>query len=195
MKIHRFATCESLYDMPLRIQFVMTHMCNYNCSYCFGHKKMDKRNSDFPSIQHLKTAVNHLVELKRPYYELFISGGECTYHPNLFDFIKYACDSFQDKLKVINLTSNGSSGVEIYSRLADLAKQNNILLYLGISIHTEQVSLKHIVELTKAVSQKLHFLHFALMFNPLKKDFVKEIYETMLSVRQMGGGIIPSRCR
>ena len=191
MKIHRFATCESLYDMPLKAQFVMTNMCNYNCSYCFGHRKMDKRNSDFPAIQQLKTAVDHLVELKRSHYELFISGGECTYHPNLLEFVQYACDSFQDKLKVINITSNGSSGIDLYSRLADLAKQNNVPLDIMISIHSEQVSLKHIVELTKAVSKKLHFLHFALMFNPSKKDFVKEIYETMLALRQVGGGDYP----
>ena len=184
MKIHRFATCESLYDMPLKVQFVMTNMCNYDCSYCFGHSKIDKRNSDFPTIQQLQTAVNHLVELKRSHYELFISGGECTYHPNLLEFIQYACDSLQDKLKVINITSNGSSNVEIYSRLADLANQNNVPLDLMISIHTEQVSMKHIVELTKAVSKKLHFLHFVLMFNPLKKDYVKEIYEMMLSLRR-----------
>ena len=42
MKISRAGMCEAFYDMPLYIQFVLTTMCNYNCSYCFGHNKLSR---------------------------------------------------------------------------------------------------------------------------------------------------------
>ena len=35
MKIFRTGAYESLHDMPIEINWMMTHRCNYRCTYCY----------------------------------------------------------------------------------------------------------------------------------------------------------------
>ena len=137
----------------------------------------------FSTLQQLQTAVNHLAELNRPYYNLQISGGECTCHPHFFDFIKYASDVLKEKLGNVVIMSNGSASIENFEKLADLAEQTNLNVNIQISIHSEYSSLKHMTNIVKKVSKKIN-LCFALMFNPGKREFVAEAYETMGLLRR-----------
>lgn len=88
-----------------------------------------------------------------------------------------------NKLGNFHLTSNGSRNLEIYLKLAEIAEQRNSNVDMMVSLHTEFVSMKHIVELVKAVSSKIN-LHFVIMFNLDKKELVKEIYATMFNLRK-----------
>ena len=181
MKIHRFGMCESLYDMPLFVQVVLTGLCNFDCSYCIGHIKMSRGGYQYSTFQQLQTAINHLAELNRPYYMFNISGGECTLHPHFFDFIEYA-HKVLGKRCSFHISSNGSQSVKFYSKLADLATQRNLDLSLMISIHSEFTSLAHILAIVKEISKKVG-ISFQLMFNPERRAFVQQACDMMLELR------------
>ena len=144
---------------------------------------MKKWRGGYSTLQQLQTAINHLAELNRPYYNLQISGGECTCHPYFFDFIKYASDVLKEKLGNVVIMSNGSASIETFERLADLAERMNLNVNMQVSIHSEYSSLKHIISMVEKISKRIN-LCFALMFNPAKRDFVAEAYKTMAMLRR-----------
>ena len=138
-------------------------------------------SGNYSTLEQLQTAIDHLAELNRPYYRFNLTGGECTLHPHFFDFIEYA-HKVLGKRCSFHISSNGSQSVKFYSKLADLATQRNLDLSLMISIHSEFTSLAHIVAIVQAISKKVG-LSFPLMFNPAKRAFVQEAYDTMLILR------------
>lgn len=179
MFIFRSGAYESFYDMPLTIDWNLTYHCNYNCSYCFRHDQ--KFDPGFSSLEQLKSAVNHIAELNRPYYSFTLTGGEPTIHPHFFDLIKYIHNTLGERVNNVMILSNGSRNEELYSKLADLAKKMN--LSMVISIHTDHVNVEHIVDLIKKISGNIS-VSFNLMFNPAKKDFAKEIFQTLFDLRE-----------
>ena len=182
MQIHRFGMCESFYDMPLFVQVIMTFLCNNDCSYCVGHQKMIRGGAkNYSTLEQLQTAIDHLAELNRPYYRFNLTGGECTTHPHFFDFIEYA-HKVLGKRCSFHVSSNGQQSVKFYSRLADFAESHDLKVDLMLSIHTEFSSLAHVFAIVQAISKRVG-LHFPLMFNPEKRDFVKEFYDMMLRLR------------
>ena len=101
--------------------------CNFNCSYCSPIWVHDNYSPDM-SMQHFK----HALDLVEPYMykskKLFITGGEPTLNPKLFNMVKYAKDDLNYEVYV---STNGTTS---------LTKMTNLLKYginLQISMHVE----------------------------------------------------------
>lgn len=170
----------SLYDMPLHIVWQPTMFCNYHCSYCSVGDNRPK-GRDWLDIDHNKAVFNNLLALNRPWYHLSVSGGEPTVYPWLCDMLEFIIAKFGPRLGRIHMTSNGSNDPEIYMRLGEIIKSGPLTLY--ISLHTDHVKLTDIEAMTKAIAPN-GFLCYALMFNPAKGDYVREIYALLCRLRK-----------
>lgn len=183
MKIFRTGAYETLYDLPIRIDWGLTRRCNYRCSYCFNYGK-DKKPpliEPFSTLAQLKTAVDNIASLNRPWYEVTLSGGEPTIHPHIFDLIVMFHETLQERLSKILIISNGSRNTAFYKNIASIAKSMQI--EMQISIHTEYVDMTHILELIGNLSRDVN-IYFALMFNPDKREEVRLIYEILFEYRK-----------
>lgn len=183
MKIFRAGSHEALYDMPIEINWDLTRRCNYRCSYCFiyGRGKTPPPQLPFSTLAQLKAAVDNIASLNRPWYNVTFSGGEPTIHPHLIDLIHLFHEKLQERLNHLVIISNGSRNENVYKKLAELSKSIN--LELLISIHTDHVDMAHILELIENLSHNIA-IHFALMFNPAKREEVHLIYDIMYEYRK-----------
>ena len=168
---------------PLAVDWKITERCNYRCSYCFfyGKGKKHPRQMPFSTLDQLKTAVDNIVSLNRPWYRFTLSGGEPTIHPHFFDLITMLHETFGERLNYITITSNGSRNNELYKKLFDISKE--IFIKMQISIHTDHAEKDHILELIENLSNNIN-LHFFLMFNPAKRELAHEIYDALLEYRK-----------
>lgn len=171
-------------SLPLVIDWLLTMRCNYRCSYCFHygkHKATPPPQRPFSTLEELKTAVDNIASLNRPWYDVVFSGGEPTVHPHISDVIPLLSETLGERLNNLVILTNGSRNNVLYERLANIAKSRPITI--GVSIHTDHVEMAHLLELIENLSSKVN-LSFSLMFNPDKRDFVYEIYETLSDYRK-----------
>lgn len=178
-RIYRQGCLENLYGDYLAVNWLITSMCNYNCSSCFGHDPLDRKK--FHPFESLATAVDNIAALNRSGYEFVFGGGEPTTHPRLFDLIAYIRDKIGERLNHITIISNASRQNDLYERLANMAGAMNINLVL--SLHTEFLDLNHIAELVERLSHSI-CICFNFMFNPAKREFCREIFTRLLELRK-----------
>ncbi|MBD5557035.1 MAG: radical SAM protein [Desulfovibrio sp.] len=176
--ITRAGAPETFSGMPLEVNWAITKMCNYTCSYCFGQDKLDR--SRFTSLPYLKKAVDHIAELHRDTVRFTFGGGEPTTHPDLGELIEYAHRIFGKRLESVLVISNGSRNQKLYETLARNAEIDRVRF--NISLHTEFMELDHIISLVKLLSHKIP-LSLNLMFNPLKKEFCRTIHQKLCVLR------------
>lgn len=176
--IARAGAPEAFSGMPLEVNWGITYMCNYNCSYCFGHDPLDR--SRFTSWAYLKKAVDHIAELNRDTVRFTFGGGEPTTHPDLGRLIEYIHRTFAKRLESVHVISNGSRNPQFYDRLAENEEIDRV--HFNISLHTESMELDHITSLIERLSHKAP-LYFSLMFHPQKKDFVTLIHHELCRLR------------
>ena len=135
----------------------------------------------FSTLDQIKTAVDNILSLNRPYYDFGLTGGEPTIHPHIFDIISLLHEALQERLNSITITTNGSRNNDLYEKLLDVAKHTS--LKFMISIHTDHVEMDHILDLIEKFSKNTS-IQFALMFNPEKREMVRDIYKTLLECRK-----------
>lgn len=183
MKIIRTGGRESFSDLPLKVNWDLTRVCNYRCSYCFiyGEGKNPPPPLPFPTLAQFRIAVDNIASLNRPWYEVTLTGGEPTIHPHIFDLLSMLHETLRERLNWILIITNGSRNKSLYEKMFDLAK--SVKITMQISIHTDHVEMPHILELIENLSENVN-MHFALMFNPAKREFVHEIYDTMFEYRK-----------
>ncbi len=177
-KILRQGTFESFYDTPLEVNWPLTDMCNYRCSYCFGQSPINV--SRFSSLNQIQQAVDNIAKIKRSTIMVTLAGGEPTIHPHFLDLVDMLVAKLGERLKGILIISNGSNSCAFYEKLIPIAGEVNIKT--EISIHTEFANMNHITELIKTLSGKID-LEFPLMFNPGKRETVYRIYDTLVELR------------
>lgn len=181
MKILRTGAKECFEDLPLAINWVLTMQCNYRCSYCFVYSKRTPPIRAFSTLDQLKIAVDNIVSLNRPFYNIGFTGGEPTIHPHISDIISMLHEALGERLNSISITTNGSRNTALYEKLAVMAKF--VHFKMDISIHTDHVEMEHILKLIEKLSSNVR-MRFMLMFNPEKREMVYEIYETMFEYRK-----------
>lgn len=177
-KIIRQGTYASLYDMPLWVDWLLTTMCNYKCSYCFGQERIDKRK--FVPLHKLIIAIDNLASLNRPYYDIGLIGGEPTVYPQIIDLLYAISSKLGPRLNNLYLVSNGSRNMGFFRDLHELAGMAPVSLVF--SIHTEQCDPDHIYELASSLTDRIR-ISFLLMFQPERWQLVKEIHTTLLKLR------------
>lgn len=176
--IFRQGASDMLLGSALAVNWVLTLMCNYQCSYCFGQEKLDRRR--FSPLKDLKYAVDILATQNRPMYDIVFSGGEPTTHPHFFDIVQYCAERLDERLNYIQIISNGSRNGKLYDRLAQISA--DIPLNLLISLHTEYVDLAHIISIIANLSRSAG-LSFNLMFNPERREKTVELHKTLSAIR------------
>lgn len=182
MKILRTGERECFTDLPIEINWDLTKLCNYRCSYCFNYGKgKTPPPLPFSTLEQLRVAVDNIASLNRPWYDVTLSGGEPTVHPHIFDLISMLHETLGERLNRILIITNGSRNKDLYKNLAVLSKSANIRML--ISLHTDHVEMNHILELIENLSADIE-MNFALMFNPDKREFVHEIYDMMFVCRK-----------
>lgn len=177
--IYRQGTFESFYDTPIEVNWPITDMCNYRCSYCFGQRPIEKER--FSSLKQIEVAVSNIAKLRHNRIMVTLAGGEPTLHPYFYDILRLLKENLQERLKTVLIITNGSRNQELYEQIAALGEEINIKV--EISIHTEYVNMDHIVNLIKMMSPKIN-LEFPLMFNPEKRETVHKIFNELLELRK-----------
>ena len=183
MNVLRTGGKECFSDLPLAVNWILTTQCNYRCSYCFhyGEGKKPPVVRPFSTLSQLKTAVDNIASLNRPWYDVTLSGGEPTIHPHIFDLIAMLHEKLGERLNRILIITNGSRNVKLYENISELAKSVDIRM--NISLHTDHVDMEHILGLIENLSGDIN-MNFSLMFNPAKRETVHEIYDTMFECRK-----------
>lgn len=178
-KILRQGSYEAMYDMPLRVDWGITHMCNYHCSYCFGQTPLDK--TKFPPLRDFVNALDNLASLNRPGYSFNFGGGEPTSYPSFLEFLHILVGKLQGRIKKVLIITNGSRSLEFFRKLGDISFL--IPLNLQISIHTDHVDPEHIARLIPVLHDKVNLI-FSLMCNPTKWELVNAIYDRLAVMRE-----------
>ena len=183
MKIFRTGAYESFYDLPIKVDWILTRRCNYRCSYCFiyGKGKLAPPPMPFATLTQLKAAVDNIASLNRPWYNVTLSGGEPTLHPHISDLVVMLHENLKERLNWLEIITNGSRNKDFYESIADVSKLAPISL--TISIHTDHVDMTHILELIEKLSRNVR-IHFSLMFNPAKLEEVYLIYDILFEYRK-----------
>lgn len=179
IEVKRSGCYETLYDRPLFVNWPITHMCNYNCSYCFGRSPIDKNR--FFTYDKFEIAVNNIAKLNRDVYAFTLAGGEPTVHPDFIKIVKLICKTFGSKIDQISIISNGSRDSSYFLELEENVNETAIGLYL--SLHMEHARLAHIEDLVKKLSAKF-LLGFNLMYHPAKLNEVKAMYDMLCTLRK-----------
>lgn len=169
----------SLYDNPLQVNWGVTTMCNYKCSYCFGQAPLDKKN--FLPISKFMTAVDNLKAMNRPSYMLAFSGGEPTTQPGFYDFLAYLDEQLGEKINYVIIVTNGSRQMNLYNNLATLSESMN--LDLKISLHLEFLDISHIITIVEDLANKA-FLRFNFMFLPTARKKAELLFSILCQLRQ-----------
>lgn len=175
----RHGSYGALYDLPLYINWGITNMCNYNCSYCFAHDKIDKKK--FIPFSGMLNALNTIANFNRPMYEFVFGGGEPTIYPNFIELINVISILFKNRINRILIISNGSREINFYTNLKEFAE--SIPIEVMISLHTEHVNPEHIYQLVESVSSCIR-LHFSLMYNPAKLELIKDMTNKLCELRK-----------
>lgn len=178
-EIIRYGTYETLYGRPLFINWIMTSLCNYDCSYCFGHGKISKSN--LPPMTNLIRGLESIERLSPDSYDIALTGGEVTALPYFNDFLYLLVSRLDQKIKHIEIYSNGFRDYTYFNSICDILK--NLSCSILISIHTDHARSEHIYELVSNMSGNVH-LNLSLMFNPAKFELVKELYQNLFKLRE-----------
>ncbi|MEI0447621.1 radical SAM protein [Brachyspira intermedia] len=161
----------------LVIDWIILYGCNYNCSYCFGHSKID---NNFTSLEKVKHAVNEIFKINKKSYQFNLLGGEVTYYPYFMDMVKYIY-SF-DKDTSILLVTNGSKNIEYFENLLSVVGNNKFDCIL--SAHLEYSNLEHIKSLIKLFNKYNQKLSINIMMHPNMKDMVEHYFNELVKFRE-----------
>lgn len=184
-RILRQGSYEASYDLPIHVQWAITNMCNYHCSYCNyqgRRKKFDSGN--FHPLDALVNAVDNLASLNRPAYEIVLLGGEPTTHPSLLDLTRSIDERLNRRLARLTIVTNGSRPAGYFNQLSDLASR--VYTQIMISIHMEHARVKDIYSLVETIDPAIE-LNLLLMLHPLKLEYAGEIISCLCNLRKNHG--------
>lgn len=102
-------------DNIIRVEWMISKRCNFNCSYCteFVHDNY----SNFPSLEVMKSTIDKLLLATEKDIHLAITGGEPVLCKHLIDFCQYA--KSYSRIKDIAITTNGSRSFKYYKQLIE----------------------------------------------------------------------------
>lgn len=132
------AGCFSENRFGLHVEWLLTDMCNYSCSYCSGYHKLNRRR--FPSLMEVNYALENIFSLRRPRYTFCLLGGEPTTHPY---FLHILASIHAANVPVYSYTvTNASKSEKFFVEYADVAQGKNHVVF--ISFHPEHASIEEV---------------------------------------------------
>lgn len=138
------AGCFSENRFGLHVEWSLTDMCNYTCSYCTGYRKLDRQC--FPSRQEMDCALENIFSLRRPRYTFCFLGGEPTVHPHFLHILEAIHTA---AVPVYSYTvTNASKSEKFFTEYAAAVRGKNH--FVLISFHPEHASIeamKHKIEI------------------------------------------------
>lgn len=139
------AGCFSENRFGLHVEWSLTDMCNYSCSYCTGYHKLDRQR--FPTQQEVDHALENIFSLQRPHYTFCLLGGEPTTHPHFLHILE---NIHAARVPVCSYTvTNASKSEKFFAEYAAIVRGKNH--FVLISFHPEQASID-------AVARKVEIL-------------------------------------
>jgi organic radical activating enzyme len=194
----KIVSCSSP-DNILRINWHILNWCNYKCSYCSVRGNLSYDYNDTTQISNqYKLMISRLKLIKKP-FELCLTGGEPTLHPNIKEILKGLGEI--EKLERVYFFTNLSRSINFYEEILNFKK---ILYYASYhpEYHDEDFLIKckklrcevHISMMSEYKNKILKFIEecksekipFCLNFlsdtkfykNTLDHDFYEEVIKT-----------------
>lgn len=157
----------------LRIELVLSDVCNYTCWYCFPGS--NAAEVPWPKLADIVDSLSHIIEYYRDnagkkLFQFHITGGEPTVWKDFGKFAKY----FKSKYNcLISLASNGSRTVrwwEQYGHYFD---------HVILSCHPERVDPEHINTIGDLLYDKGVWANAIVLMDPNRWDVCLDIVERL----------------
>lgn len=146
----------------LSILWAITKGCNYRCSYCPYSK--NEKFTLFSSEQELSTAVDTIVRLGRPRYQITLYGGEPTYHPHFHHLVRtIAASRAPIELRMF---TNGSRSPDFFEQMAEASGATRFGVIFSLHLeHARFDNFKRAVEVTAraGMSVGINFMFLAAL--------------------------------
>jgi|GEM_PF-541409 len=164
---------ESLFNSNiLKVNWVITRKCNYQCSYC---KVYDNKNGFFVPLEKLKLAVDRIAKRGKDRYIITITGGEPTIHPAYTEFVKYAYDKLGSKADITTITnlSRTKHFYETFSK--EIAPYRNRFKFQA-SYHFEFAKTETFINNASILAENNINVNISMLSHPERMDEVRELY-------------------
>ena len=157
----------------LRIQWPVGNLCNRKCWYCFpgantGDQPFPK---DVELLQRNFSALFKQYErIGRNKFDLLFTGGEPTLWKELPQIIKYLKDNHNIFIRTL---TNG------YRKLSWWEKNKDIFDQVEISIHNEELNIKHIVDVCDYLFESKKMVVANVLMDPKNFEKCIQILESL----------------
>lgn len=138
-------TIESDYEEGAVIEWVLSNVCNYSCSYC--DPTLYDGSSGQPDLEKSINFFNNLAKQKPGGKLLQLTGGEPTVWKHLPEFLQKIDNSY-----FVQITTNASRTIRWWESLLE---KTNRLDRVSISVHLEYANKEHIFNVVELLNSKI----------------------------------------
>lgn len=168
------------------LTWMLGSLCNYDCMYC--PKELHDITSRPHSLETMQTAWRNIYEKTQHFnlkYKISFTGGEVTANKNFLPLVEWLRASY-DNIAIIGITTNGSAGMNYYSKLAKVVE------FISFSTHSEFMDEQEFFNKALALHHLMVFpeksLHVNIMNEYWNRDRI-EIYRQWLDHHQISYSI------
>lgn len=120
-----------------KIEWILSTMCNYRCSYCF----LKEKGTEILDSAVLKKIANNIKILKTPINYFKFSGGEISIMNDFIDLYNICYEN--NNILKLGLSSNGSFSNDYIKNL--IINKSNKKIRFDLSMHIEYCELTHFI--------------------------------------------------
>jgi MoaA/NifB/PqqE/SkfB family radical SAM enzyme len=142
------------------------------------HASLDLMKQRWQSIFD-KTAHKNLP------YKITFTGGEVTVNKSFLPLLQWMCESYQENIAKILVTSNGSASLNYYTKLYTLIDN------LSLSFHSEHANEQKFFDLAITLHKNLtpnKHLHVNIMNESWNQDRIK-MYQQLLNKHNISNAV------
>lgn len=178
-KIIRQGSCKDFEFDLIKLNWQLTHACNYKCSYCFNRgTKIERINEDIiPNA--LNNAFVNISRLSGYKIKITLTGGEPTIHPDYLKILSWLNENIKNS-KVITIT-NLSRDVDFYREVVGTVKEKDRVLYVA-SYHFEQAEMNSFVRNAWILCENNVKISISILALPEYMRQVKELFSKLSEV-------------
>ncbi|WP_084604774.1 radical SAM protein [Desulfonatronum thioautotrophicum] len=144
----------------LKINWMLTYRCNYNCSYCYGH---DNDTGFFHRKQDILKATEKILDLNRSQFEFGLNGGEPTIAPGYLELLKLIATSTKS-CSVVTIT-NLSRKESFFEKIAEMPNASSLRFHC--SYHFEDGDFSRFLNNVKILADAGCYVKIIILAHPL----------------------------